>query len=399
MTVKIEKMDHRGRGIGYHNGKITFVENALPDEEVEISIVKETAKYKEAAVVNFISKSSTRTKSKCPYYEECGGCHLRHMSYDDTLKFKKNKLIEILSKYAGIETEIEMIKNKNRDFYRNKVEIHIENGKAGFYKKGSHEIVETDRCLNVEEAINTVMRSLDFFHLTEANMTIKANYNGEVIIDIKTEETLEIEIEVLRNKMKLVGIILNGQTIFGADHYIEVLGGMLFKETYNSFFQVNRYINEQLFEILKKHLREDATVLDLCCGVGTLSLIAASKTKKVYGIEIVENAIRDAIVNARMNKIDNVEFMLGDAFKNAKMISEDIDTVIIDPPRSGLSPEGLENVLSLNPNSIIYISCDPVTLSRDLKELIKNYSIQKFYLLDMFSYTYHTECVCILNRR
>ena len=105
--------------------------------------------------------------------------------------------------------------------------------------------------MNVEEAINTVMRSLDFFHLTEANMTIKANYNGEVIIDIKTEETPEIEIEVLRNKMKLVGIILNGQTIFGADHYIEVLGGMLFKETYNSFFQVNRYINEQLFEILK----------------------------------------------------------------------------------------------------------------------------------------------------
>ena len=243
------------------------------------------------------------------------------------------------------------------------------------------------------------MRSLDFFHLTEANMTIKANYNGEVIIDIKSEETPEIEIEVLRNKMKLVGIILNGQTIFGADHYIEVLGGMLFKETYNSFFQVNRYINEQLFEILKKHLREEATVLDLCCGVGTLSLIAASKTKKVYGIEIVENSIRDAIVNARMNKIDNVEFMLGDAFKNAKMISEDIDTVIIDPPRSGLSPEGLENVLSLNPNSIIYISCDPVTLSRDLKELIKNYSIQKFYLLDMFSYTYHVECACVLNKR
>lgn len=399
VSFKIEKLDHRGRGIAHENGKIVFIENALPEEEVDINFTNVTSKYIEATVTTYITKSPARVKSKCPYYEECGGCHLRHMSYDDTLVFKKNKLSEILRKYAGLEPQIEVIKNKNRDFYRNKVELHIEDGRVGFYKKGSHEIVETDRCLNVEESINTIMRSMDFFHLKDATMTVKCNYNGEVIVEINSKDTPNIDIEIIRNKVKLVGIIYNKEALFGADHYIEVIDGLLFKETYNSFFQVNRHINEQLFHIIKDNLEADKTVLDMCCGVGTLSLVAASKAKKVYGIEIVENAIRDCIVNARMNKIENVEFMLGDAFTVSKMIDDHIDTIIIDPPRSGLTKEGLANIVDISPDSIIYISCDPVTLSRDLNTLKENYTLKKVYLLDMFSYTHHVECVCVLNRR
>lgn len=399
MALKIEKLDHHGRGIAHDDGKIVFVENALPDEEVEVEITSETSKYKEGIVTKYLSKSDSRAKSKCPYYEECGGCHLRHMSYDDTLKFKENKLEEILSKYAGVTPPIEVVKNKNRDFYRNKIELHIENGVAGFYKKHSHDIVELDRCLNAEEAINMCLLSLDFFHLKNANMTIKCNYNGEIIIDIKSDEEPNIDVETLRNKMKLVGIIYNGETYFGADHYIEMVNGLLFKETYNSFFQVNRYINEQMFKLLSDNLKPDSVVLDMCSGVGTLSLVASKKAKTVYGIEIVENAVKDAIVNARMNKIDNTNFMLGDAFQNASKIEEKIDTVIIDPPRSGMSEEGLESILSIEPEDIIYISCDPVTLSRDLKILSSKYEVEKVYLLDMFSYTYHVECVCVLNRR
>lgn len=399
MSLKIEKLDHHGRGIAHEDGKIIFVENALPDEEVEVEMTTETSKYKEAIVTNYLKKSASRVKSKCPYYEECGGCHLRHMSYDDTLKFKENKLMEILSKYAGVSAPIEIVKNKNRDFYRNKVEIHIENGVAGFYKKRSHDIVELDRCLNVEEAINTVLLSLNFFHLTNADMIIKCNYNGEIIVDIKSDEQPNIEVETLRNKMKLVGIIYNGETYFGSDHYIEMINGLLFKETYDSFFQINRYINEQLFKILTDQLNSDSIVLDMCSGVGTLSLVASKKAKRVYGIEIVENAVRDAIVNARMNKIENVNFMLADAFQNAKKIEDDIDTIIIDPPRSGLTEEGIKNILDINPENIFYISCDPVTLSRDLKVLTDKYDVKKVYLLDMFSYTYHVECVCILKVR
>ena len=400
MSFKISKLDHQGRGITHDDGKVIFVENALPSEEVEIDVTGETSKYKLATVKEYIQKSERRVKSKCPKYEECGGCHLRHMSYDDTLVFKKEKLEEILIKYAKVENaEIEVIKNKNRDFYRNKVEVHIENGVSGFYKKNSHDLVEIDRCLNAEEAINIVLRSIDILHIENGVVTVKSNYNGEIILVIDSKDEPNIEIERLRDKVKLVGIVYDGKLLFGSDHFIEIIDGLLFKESYDSFFQVNRYINGELFKLLDRYLKDDSVVLDMCSGVGTLSIVASKKAKKVYGIEIVENAVRDAIVNAKMNKVENVEFMLGDAFKNAQKISDDIDTIIIDPPRSGLSKEGIESILNINPRDVIYISCDPVTLSRDIDLLSTKYTIKKIYLLDMFSFTYHVECVCLLSHK
>lgn len=398
MKVKIEKLDHHGRGIAHIDGKIVFVENALPGEVVVIEIEKETPKFMEATVVEYVTKSEARVKSKCPYYEECGGCHLRHMSYEDTLAFKKNKLEEILKKYASLECEINVIKNKNRDFYRNKVELQVVDGVYGFFKKGSHDIVEIDRCLNAEEAINVVLRSTNLFHIKNGKVTIKCNYNGEIILNIEADNEANIEIEKLRDRVKLVGIIYNGKLIFGADHFIEIVDNTLFKETYNSFFQVNRYINENLFKLITENIQDGEVVLDMCSGVGTLSLVASRKASKVYAIEIVENAVRDAIVNARMNKIENVNFMLGDAYSKIAKIDDVLDTIIIDPPRSGLNKEALDSLLNIKASKIIYISCDPVTLSRDLNVLKSNYDVEKVYLLDMFSYTYHVECVCVLNR-
>lgn len=400
MSFKVSKLDHKGRGITHDEGKVIFVENALPDEEVDIKITNKTAKYEEAIVIEYITKSERRSKSKCPKYEECGGCHLRHMAYEDTLNFKKDKLKEILSKYARLENiEVEIVKNKNRDFYRNKVEVHVENGVSGFYKKNSHELVEIDRCLNAEESINTVLRSLDILHISNGKITIKSNYNEEILLIVDSSGEPNIEIERIREKIKLVGIVYNGKLLFGSDHFIEIIDGLLFKETYDSFFQVNRYINGELFKILNRHIESDSIVLDMCSGVGTLSIVASKKAKKVYGIEIVENAVRDAIVNAKMNKTLNVEFMLGDAFKNAKQISDRIDTVIIDPPRSGVSKDGIDAILKIEPLNMIYISCDPVTLSRDIELLSHKYEVKKIYLLDMFSYTYHVECVCVMKLR
>ena len=174
---------------------------------------------------------------------------------------------------------------------------------------------------------------------------------------------------------------------------------MLFKETYNSFFQVNRYINIELFRLLKDNIEENSTVLDLCCGVGTLSIVASQKAKKVYGIEIVENAIKDALINTRMNKKENVEFMLGDAFTSINKINDIIDTIIIDPPRSGLTKKAIDNIKEKEIEKIVYISCDPITLARDINNLKELYNLEKIYLLDMFSYTYHVECVCVMTRR
>ncbi len=399
MEVKIDKLDHQGRGIAYDEEGILFVENALEGEKVSIKVVKETNKYREAKVDNYITKSEKRVKSKCPFYEECGGCHLRHISYDDTLEFKKNKLLGILKKYASVDIDVNIIKNKVKDFYRNKVEVQIKNGLFGFYQKDTHEIVEVDRCLNAQESINTVLRSTSLFEIQNGLMTIRTNYNGEIIISIQSEEEVEIDLEKLRERCKLVGIILNDKILFGADHFIEIVEDMFFKVTYNSFFQVNHYINKELFKIIRENINVNDVVLDLFSGVGTLSIVASKKALKVYAIEIVENAVRDALVNAKMNKINNINFMLGDAYKLVNKVEDKIDTIIIDPPRKGLSSEAIETILNKEPKKIIYVSCDPITLSRDLKSLKEKYDIQKVYLLDMFSFTFHVESVCVLNRR
>lgn len=398
IELNITKLDHHGRGIAYLDGKIVFVENALPGEKVLVKITNDEKKFMEAKVVECLEKSNNRVKSKCPYYLECGGCHLRHMSYSDTLDFKKNKVREILKKYASISPNIEVIKNPKKDFYRNKIEIKIQDGIAGFYKKNSHDIVELDRCLNAEEAINSFLLNIDMLGIKNGEVVIKSNYNGELIIVINAIDA-NVNIEALRNKHKIVGIILNDKILFGTESFIEILDNMFFKESYNSFFQVNRNINLELFKLIKENIDEDSIVLDLCSGVGTLSIVASEKAKEVYAIEIVENAVKDALINAKMNKKDNINFMLGDAFKLIDKIEDDIDTIIVDPPRSGLNRESLESILKIVPKKMIYISCDPLTLARDLKVLKSKYEVKKFYLLDMFSYTYHVETVCILTHK
>lgn len=399
MELKIERLDHHGRGIGHLNGKVVFVHGAIPGDVVEVNITRDLDKYMEASIALFKEKSKERVKSKCPYFGVCGGCHIRHLSYENTLEFKKNKVQEILKKYAGLEVDIRIVKNKQKDFYRNKIELQVVDGVYGFFKTGSHEIVEIDRCMNAEEPINTILRSTNLLNITNGLVVIKANYNGEIILNIKSENEVKIDIEALRDKCKLVGIIWNDKPIFGADHFIEIVDGSLFKETYNSFFQVNRYINEELFKLLKENVDAGSTVVDMCSGVGTLSICASKTARKVYGIEIVENAVRDALVNARMNKVDNVDFLLGDAYKRLSKIEEKYDTIIVDPPRSGLTREALETMLDTIPQKIIYISCDPVTLSRDLSVLKNKYDIEKFYILDMFSYTYHVESMVVLIKK
>ena len=399
MELEIVKFDHHGRGIGYLNGKIVFVDNALPGEKVKIECIRENAKYMEGKVTEYLSTSDRRLKSKCPFYEECGGCQLRHMSYEDTIDFKKNKVADILKKYANVSPKIEVVKNDNKDLYRNKIEVRFSDGVMGYYKKRSHELVEIDRCLNAEEAINSLLLSVDLIPVQNGTLTIKANYNGELILIIESGDEVNIDIDKLREKHKLVGIILNEKVIFGADHFIEIVDDMFFKESYNSFFQVNRTINSKLFKLIEENIGEGSTVLDICSGVGTLSIVASKKAKEVYAIEIVENAVRDSLINARMNKRENIEFMLGDAFSTIKKIDKQVDTILIDPPRSGLNREALEGILEKEAREIIYISCDPVTLARDLKVLMSKYEIKKFYLLDMFSYTYHTENFVVLEKK
>ncbi len=398
--VLIEKLDDYGRGITHINNKVVFVENALPHEEVEIQITSDHKKYDEAKVMKYVKKSKDRIESICPHFNECGGCNLLHLSYEDTLLFKREKIKSLLEK-AKIEykKEIEIIKNDNPFYYRNKISMKIENGKIGFYKDNTHELVEIKKCFLAKEPINEVIKNYKLLNLLNASLTVRCNNNNEILLIIESEEkNYNIELAKLKEKIKLVGIVYNNKTIYGDNFFYERINNQLFKVSYDAFFQINNYVASKLFNLIKNNISENSIVLDLYSGVGTLGISASSSSKEVYSMEIVKNAVLNGITNAKLNKINNMKFLLGDVSKTISKLNIYFDTLIIDPPRKGLDKNSKNFILQKLPQKIIYVSCDPHTLIRDLKELGKEYEIVEFKILDMFSYTYHTECCVKLSR-
>lgn len=264
MIVTIDRLDHFGRGITDIDGKITFVYDALPKEKVDIEITKETKKYNEASVREYITKSELRTKSKCPYFLECGGCSLRHMHYKDTLEYKKNKVADILNRYADLNPEIKAIRSENKNYYRNKIELKCLDGKYGFYESKTHKLVPIDRCLNAEEPINKFLLNIDDLNLSKGDITIKSNANSELLIVVKTDDNPKIDIDHIVSKNRIAGIIVNDKTVYGVNYFLETINNMIFKESYDSFFQVNRYINSKIFEITSDNINENDFIADLC---------------------------------------------------------------------------------------------------------------------------------------
>lgn len=397
--VLIDKLDNYGKGITHINNKVVFVKNALPHEEVEIQIISDHKKYDEAKVVKYLKTSKERIESVCPYFNECGGCNLLHLNYEDTLLFKREKIKSLLEK-AKIEykKEIEIIKNDNPFYYRNKISMKIENGKIGFYKDNTHELVEIKKCFLAKEPINEVIKNYKLLNLLNASLTIRCNNNDEILLIIESEEkNYNIELAKLKEKIKLVGIIYNNKTIYGDNFFYERINNKLYKVSYDSFFQVNNHVASKLFNLIKDNIKENSIVLDLYSGVGTLGISASSSSKEVYSVEIVKNAVLNGITNAKLNKINNMKFLLGDVSQTISKLNIYFDTLIIDPPRKGLDKNSKNFILQKLPQKIIYVSCDPHTLMRDLKELEKEYEIVEFKILDMFSYTYHVECCTLLS--
>ena len=399
--VLIEKLDDFGRGIAHINNKVVFIENALPEEVVEIKIINDKKSFSEAKVVKYLKLSKNRIESKCPYFEVCGGCNLLHLSYENTLTFKQSKIKELLKKNKiNYNKEIEMIKNDNPHYYRNKVSLKIENGHLGYYEESSHKLIEIKECITAKHSINEVIKNYKLLNLENAKLTIRSNYNDEILIIIETKnKEYNIELAKLKEKVKLVGIIYNNITIYGENFFYERINGKLFKVSFDSFFQVNECITSELFDLIKNNIDKDSIVLDLYSGVGTLGIIAASKSKEVYSMEIIKNAVLNGITNAKLNQVNNIKFMLGDVSKTIDKINFNFDTLIVDPPRKGLDKKTKEFILKHIPSKIIYISCDPNTLMRDLKELENVYEIIDYKILDMFSYTYHVESFCVLKRK
>ena len=392
MQVHIDRMDHFGNGIGNINGKIIFVKGALSGETVDVTITKDKKSFMEGTINTIIYKSSKRVEPFCKYFGVCGGCSLCHLNYENTLEYKKERVKNILSKFDI--PKINVIRNENDLYYRNKIELKIVDGKLGFYEKSTHNLIEIKECKVTKKSINKSFEFVKNMKLENANVTIRANYNDEVLIIIDSKEKPVI---LNPEDYKIVGIILNDKCIYGQDNFMEKINNLFFTVSYNSFFQVNNYINLELFNLIKENI-VGKTILDLYSGVGTLSIVASKVVDKVYSIEVTQNAVKNALINAKINKCDNINFILGKVEDKIGFINDKIDTIIVDPARAGLDKKTIEVINKLSPQRIIYVSCDTQSLANNLVDLA-NYEIKKFYILDMFSYTYHIECFCILDRK
>lgn len=392
MQIHIDRMDHFGNGIGNINGKIIFVKGALTGETVDVTITKDKKSFMEGTINTIIYKSSKRVEPFCKYFGVCGGCSLCHLNYENTLEYKKERVKNILSKYDI--PKINVIRNENDLYYRNKIELKIVDGKLGFYEKSTHNLIEIKECKVTKKSINKSFEFVKNMKLENANVTIRANYNDEVLIIIDSKEKPVI---LNPEDYKIVGIVLNDKCIYGQDNFMEKINNLFFTVSYNSFFQVNNYINLELFNLIKENI-VGKTVLDLYSGVGTLSIVASKVVDKVYSIEVIPNAVKNALINAKINKCDNINFILGKVEDKIGFINDKIDTVIVDPARAGLDKKTIEVINNICPQRIIYVSCNTQSLANNLLDLT-NYEIKKFYILDMFSYTYHIECFCILDRK
>ena len=390
-SIKIDRLSYDGKGIGYIDGKVAFVCGALPGEEVSVKVISDKKSYYECELVDVITRSDKRIESACPYFNICGGCAYMHVSHSDESEMKASALEDILKRKAGLEVDVKKVMSDKDVCYRNKLSLKVKNYEFGFYKEETHEFVKIDDCLLASDAIRSVFKLKDYLKFREGNILIRSNFNGEIIIKIDTSDEIKTDILKIKESVKLVGIILNDRVIYGEDFFIERVYNYFYKVNVNSFFQVNLDILGKVIDILREN--SYGVVADLYCGVGTLGI--PLKKDKLYGIEIVKEAVIDAIYNAKINKQDN-KYMLGSAEVISK-INDKIDTIIIDPPRAGLNKKTLDFLINYKSDNLIYMSCNPFTLARDLSILKDIYEVNDVYYLDMFPKTKHMECLCVLK--
>ena len=400
--VEVTKLDHQGRGIAKINDKIIFIPNALPEETVDVDIILEKKKYYEGIIKETINASDKRIKSICPYFEECGGCQFLNMNYQDSLDYKQNKVKEIMNKYLGIKIKINnIVACDNNLYYRNKTTFQVKND-IGFFKEKTNTLIPVDKCYISDIKINDIYKAIkDNIDLTNVKQVIiRATKNTlESMVVFKTSNYIDNKkiIDILKKKVD--SIYINDELIYGKGKIIENLCNKNFYISPSSFFQVNTLQAEKLYNkaIAYADIKKEDTVLDLYCGTGTIGIVASDKAKKVIGIELNKEAIKDANENKKLNNINNIEFYAGDVGKILNKNNYKPDIIIVDPPRAGLDSLALAQILNIRPKKLVYVSCDLMTLARDLKLLSNDYDILELTPVDMFPYTAHVESVCALK--
>lgn len=409
MSYKIERLDHQGRGITYINGKIAFVKDTLPGEEIELKIIKENSKLIEAEPTSFLKESQLRVKELCPYYKECGGCNLLHMSYEEQIKYKQSKIVDVMKKYADINSEvIKQIVPCDRQFhYRNKVTLKVKE-KLGYFKEKTYELIPIEKCLLVNDKINEIIKILngytDLSSIKEVVIKSFTDKETMLIIYLQEDEINENLLDYLSKHVDNIIVYDNNKKMIkriGKSNIIARLMKKQFKIGANSFFQVNMDQTLKIYDKIADYLSkiEDSTVLDLYCGVGSIGLYSVSNYAKLIGVEIVPEAIENAKTNAELNSMENTKFLVGDTKTILMHSNYKADTIIVDPPRAGLDKSVIEDIKKINPNMLIYLSCDPITLARDLKLLSDLYDVEELIPYDMFPNTHHVETLVKLTKK
>lgn len=394
MEVKIEKLDNFGRGITYIKDKICFVENAYPEEVVEIEIIKENKKIIEAKAINIIKKSNSRVESLCPYSKICGGCNFCNLKYEDELKYKTSKVKDLILKFTGLESIVEDTSYINEYNYRNKIILHGKDNKLGLYEEKTNTIVEIDKCLLVNNKINEIIKVLKEENISIEEALVKtSNDEKQVLVSIKGQIKNVSRLKELSNVL-----IINDKLETESSSIITNIGKYKFYESVNSFFQINKDLTEKLYDEALNIVKvvKPNKLLDLYCGTGTIGIYVSEYANEIIGIDYNESNIKDANKNKELNNLNNIKFIC-DKVENQIDNFKNVDMIIVDPPRKGLDPKTKEYLNLIKAKHLVYISCDPVTFARDLNDLKENYDIEYIKPFNMFPKTYHVENVAYLK--
>lgn len=403
--------ENEGLGVSKIEDLIVFVKNGLPGDEGDVLITELKKNFARGKMMSFDKKSEERQAAPCPYYDECGGCDLQHQTYTNQLAFKTQKIKTALERIGGFkDMKINNIIFGEEFNYRNKVTLKVQGDKLGFYKHRSNDIIDIKNCMISDKKINDAIEVMQSFikqykkNGFEAVM-IRYSTNGLMIrIDGKNSDLSEELVSFLSSKLDcLKSLTLNGKTIYGDDYVEEKIDHLTFKLSPTSFYQVNSKMMAKLYSKALEYVSqtENETILDLYCGIGTITSLLAGVAKRVIGIEVDASAIANATENLAINGINNVIFMQGKVEEAlTQLLDEKVDTVVMDPPRDGVERSVLESILVINPKQIVYVSCNPVTLARDMKILCsEKYDLVELSPFDMFPQTNHVECVAKLVRK
>lgn len=439
LPLTIENYGSDGEGVArLPDGMTCFVKGALRGETCRVRLQKVGRSCAWGEVAEVVDPSPARVESDCPCYEDCGGCSLRHMTYEEELSLKKQKVQDALTRIGGSDVTVSAIFGaENTMRYRNKVQFPVAGGPViGFYQKRTHAVTDVEDCLlqpvaaaNLRTAVKSWMERHGVAAYDERahkglvrHVYVRTNQNGESLCCLMVNgESLPCETELvsaLRNaEPGLIGVVIgvnekktnvilgdSYRTLWGRDYLEETLCGLKFRLSVPSFFQVNRNQTEVLYgkALELAALTGEETVLDLYCGIGTISLALAKRAKRVIGAEVVPEAIEDAKANAERNGITNAEFFCGDAGDiAARLAAEGLrpDVITVDPPRKGLASDVVDTIVQMAPDRVVYVSCDPATLARDVKRFAEQgYHAKTALAVDLFPRTSHVESVLLLER-